>query len=63
MSTMESLFITFELIGREVGCLKSLLTDVLLWRKLAPSITLYCDNMVIILVAMSKAFNRKRRHT
>ena len=62
MSTMEYEFITLKLGGCKTELLKSLLADVLLWGKSAPSIALHCDNMAAMLVAMSKAFNGKRKH-
>ena len=59
---MESEFITLKLAGCEAEWLKSLLADVLLWGKSAPLIALHCDNMATVSVAISKAFNEKRRH-
>ena len=61
MFTIEYEFITLELVGREAEWLKSVLADVPLWVKPTPSIALHCDNIAVISVAMSKAFNGKRR--
>ena len=61
-STMESEFIALDLAGQEAEWLRSLLADLPLWGRKAPSISLHCDSQSAISVANNNAYNGKKRH-
>ena len=61
-STMESEFIALELAGQEAEWIRSLLADIPLWGKPAPSVSMHCDSQAAIGVAKNQAYNGKRRH-
>ena len=61
-STMESEFIALELAGQEAEWIRSLLADIPLWGKPAPSVSMRFDSHAAIGVANNQAYNGKRRH-
>ncbi|XP_057247454.1 uncharacterized protein LOC130589857 [Beta vulgaris subsp. vulgaris] len=59
---MEYDFIALELAGQEAEWIRSLLADIPLWGKPAPSVSMRCDSQAAIGVANNQAYNGKRRH-
>ena len=61
-STMEAEFIALENASSEAEWLGNLLTDIPLWTRLAPSVSMHCDSQVAIAKAKSKIFNGTNKH-
>ena len=56
-STMESEFFILEKAGTEAEWLRNLLIDIPTWKRLAPSVSIHCDNQAIIARGKNKIYN------
>ncbi|KAK8683991.1 hypothetical protein V6N13_040029 [Hibiscus sabdariffa] len=61
-STMESEFITLDLVGQEAEWLRNLSAEIPLWERLTPPVSLLCNSQAAISVAKNQAYNGKKRH-
>ncbi|CAN1246025.1 Retrovirus-related Pol polyprotein from transposon TNT 1-94 [Linum grandiflorum] len=61
-STMESEFIALDTASQEAEWLRGLLSDLPMWDKPSPSVSMLCDSQAAIHVANSSVFNGKKRH-
>ena len=59
---MEAEFIALEKVIFEVGWLINLLSDIPLWTKPTPSVSMHCDSQPTIAKAKSKMLNGKNKH-
>ena len=60
--TMEYEFIALELVSQEAEWLRSLMTNIPIWGKPTPPMSLHCNSQVVIGVANNSVYNGKRRH-
>jgi len=61
-STMESEFVTLEIVGSEAEWLKNFLANIPLRMKPTPSVSMHCDCQSTIAIAKNKSYNEKNRH-
>ena len=61
-STMEAEFIALETTSSEAEWIKNLLSDIPLWMRPTPSVSMSCDSQAAIAKAKNKMFNGKNRH-
>ena len=61
-STMVTEFIALEKASSEVEWLRNLLTNIPLWTRPTPHVSMCCDNQVAIAKVKSKILNEKNRH-
>ena len=61
-STMESEFVALAAIGKEAEWLRNLLTEIPLWPKPVPAISLHCDSTWTLLRVYSGTYNGKSKH-
>ena len=61
-STIETGFIALEKASYEVEWLKNILSNIPLWTRLAPFVSMRCDTQATIVKAKSKMFNEENRH-
>ena len=59
---MEAEFIALEKTSSEAKWLRNRLSDIHLWMRPAPFVSMYCDNQAAIAKAKSKIFNGKNKH-
>jgi len=61
-STMESEFVSLEMVGSEAEWLKNFLANIALGMKPTPSVLMHCDCQSAIAIAKNKSYNGKNRH-
>ena len=61
-STMEAEFIALEKASSKVKWLRNLSSDILLWTRPTPSMSMRCDIQAAIVKAKSKMFNGNNKH-
>ena len=61
-STLEAEFIALKKASSKVEWLINLLSNIPLWMRLTPSMSMLCDSQVVIAKAKSKLFNGKNMH-
>ena len=59
---MEAEFIALKKVSSEAEWLRNLLSDIPLWARPTPSMTMCCDSQAAIAKAKSKMFTGKNRH-
>lgn len=60
--TMESKFVTLDMVGSEAKCLTKFLDNITLGMKPTPSMFMHCDSQPAIAMAKNKTYNGKNRH-
>ena len=59
---MEAEFIAVEKANSKAKWLRNLLSDIPLWTRPAPFVSMHCDRQTAITKAKSKMFNGNNRH-